>query len=312
MEEDVKKLFIIGNGFDLAHNLPTRYLDYRNYLYKNPDTRDFLMRMETAYGLSDSNDTWWKDFECNLGEGSFFESDFENMALCAVDEMIDDEGEPMPDVESTLENYFKPYYEFMEQLNKTVMQWVNTIDLTSVSRITKRITNSDALYFSFNYTSVLESVYGIDNNRVFHVHGSVLEHYVIMGHGNMEAVEHFSKETDEAEERLEKNLATIKYGIYSFYKASYKDTKTIIEQNQSVFNSYKGIGEIYIYGHSMGEVDKPYFKEIKRHSLPNCDWYVYIYCDDSSFAKEKADWIKKMEFLNINRKRLHVVSASKF
>lgn len=312
MEEYVKKLFIIGNGFDLAHNLPTRYLDYRNYLFENPDTRDFLMRMEEAYGLSDSSDTWWKDFECNLGEGSIFESDFETMAYSAVDEMIDDEGEPMPDVESTLEIHFKPYYEFMEQLNNTVMQWVNTINLAPVRKITKRITNRDALYFSFNYTNVLESVYGIDYNRVFHVHGSVLEHHVIMGHGNMEAVEQFRKEADEAVERLEKNLATIKSGIYSFYKASYKDTKTIIEQNQGVFNSYREIGEIHIYGHSMGDVDKPYFKEIKKHSLPNSDWYIYIYCDDTSFVKEKADWTKKMEFLNINRKHLHIIKASRF
>ena len=27
-------LFIIGNGFDIGHNLPTRYWDFRNYLEK--------------------------------------------------------------------------------------------------------------------------------------------------------------------------------------------------------------------------------------------------------------------------------------
>lgn len=27
-------LFIIGNGFDLAHNLPTRYEDFKNYLFE--------------------------------------------------------------------------------------------------------------------------------------------------------------------------------------------------------------------------------------------------------------------------------------
>ena len=31
----MKKLFIIGNGFDLAHKLPTRYSDFKNYLTKN-------------------------------------------------------------------------------------------------------------------------------------------------------------------------------------------------------------------------------------------------------------------------------------
>lgn len=29
------KLFIIGNGFDLYHCMPTWYTDYRNFLIKN-------------------------------------------------------------------------------------------------------------------------------------------------------------------------------------------------------------------------------------------------------------------------------------
>lgn len=30
-----KRLFLIGNGFDLAHKLPTRYLDLLKWLYEN-------------------------------------------------------------------------------------------------------------------------------------------------------------------------------------------------------------------------------------------------------------------------------------
>ena len=29
------KLFIIGNGFDTAHKLPTGYSDFRDYMYEN-------------------------------------------------------------------------------------------------------------------------------------------------------------------------------------------------------------------------------------------------------------------------------------
>ena len=32
-----KKLFLIGNGFDLAHELPTRYLDLLKWLYENDE-----------------------------------------------------------------------------------------------------------------------------------------------------------------------------------------------------------------------------------------------------------------------------------
>lgn len=30
----MKKLFIIGNGFDISHGLPTRYCDFQTYLKK--------------------------------------------------------------------------------------------------------------------------------------------------------------------------------------------------------------------------------------------------------------------------------------
>ena len=37
----MKKLFIIGNGFDIAHGLPTKYSDFQNYLInKYPEASD--------------------------------------------------------------------------------------------------------------------------------------------------------------------------------------------------------------------------------------------------------------------------------
>lgn len=30
----MKRLFIIGNGFDIAHNLPTKYADFKKFLEK--------------------------------------------------------------------------------------------------------------------------------------------------------------------------------------------------------------------------------------------------------------------------------------
>lgn len=61
-----KRLFLIGNGFDLAHKLPTRYLDLLKWLYKNDnDTfmnlnklllRNFLKRNGYFY----EDEYWYK------------------------------------------------------------------------------------------------------------------------------------------------------------------------------------------------------------------------------------------------------------
>ena len=42
-----KRLFLIGNGFDLAHKLPTRYLDLLKWLYKNDN--DTFMKLNKLF-----------------------------------------------------------------------------------------------------------------------------------------------------------------------------------------------------------------------------------------------------------------------
>lgn len=43
------KLFIIGNGFDIGHGLPTQYWDFRTYL-ENRDP-NFLTAFEEHYDI---------------------------------------------------------------------------------------------------------------------------------------------------------------------------------------------------------------------------------------------------------------------
>ena len=54
-------LIIIGNGFDLAHNLNTRYSDFMEYLWKND--KEFYDRL-TKYIYDED---LWNDFETALG-----------------------------------------------------------------------------------------------------------------------------------------------------------------------------------------------------------------------------------------------------
>ena len=308
----MKRLFIIGNGFDLAHKIPTRYLDYRAFLKSSPENEDFCMRMESTYGLGKSTDYWWRDFETNLGEGDAFETDFETMAECAIDEMVTDDGEEMYDVEDTLRYHFEPYYIFMNQLNKTVLQWVESIDINSIKPIFKRINEKDSYFFTFNYTGVLEKVYKIPANKICHIHGSVAEKSVIMGHGNLAAIEKYQNEAYEKEERLDKNGAEISRGIYKFYMNSFKDTKKIVEINESIINHYMGVAELHIFGHSLGNVDMPYFQEIKKHVLKTANWYFYVFCDKKELPEKRKELYKKIECLRIKRKYVHVLQTTKF
>lgn len=46
MEQDT--LYIVGNGFDLAHGLKTKYNDFRNWLEES-GFHSFVNRMEALY-----------------------------------------------------------------------------------------------------------------------------------------------------------------------------------------------------------------------------------------------------------------------
>ena len=59
----MKRLYILGNGFDVAHKLPTAYLDYRKFLKGSIENKDFCIRMEDTYGLGENTDYWWKEFD---------------------------------------------------------------------------------------------------------------------------------------------------------------------------------------------------------------------------------------------------------
>ena len=51
----IKTLYIIGNGFDIAHGLDTRYWKFREYLeIENPN---FLMEFEALYNIHPLDDT---------------------------------------------------------------------------------------------------------------------------------------------------------------------------------------------------------------------------------------------------------------
>lgn len=62
--------------------------------------------------------------------------------------------------------------------------------------------------------------------------------------------------------------------IKDCFRKTYKDTASIIRYNQSFFNSLTIVNEVYIFGHSLSEIDFDYFAEIKKNVPLTCQWYI--------------------------------------
>ena len=177
-------LFIIGNGFDLAHGIKSSYEDFHKYLLqkyglvqqskwvlpyiKNGDCSEseaanLLIKLISA---AEKIGNRWCDFETSLGKldyTRFFQLD----DMDIYTEMV--------------KNSLKVT---VPKIKCFFREWINDIDINRINKIDafSNLVNADNDYFiSFNYTQVLEKIYNV--KKVCHVHGNI-NGDIIMGHGD--------------------------------------------------------------------------------------------------------------------------------
>lgn len=143
MEQDT--LYIIGNGFDIAHGLSTRYKDFKKWLIKS-GLSSFVRRMETLYPDVKNDNGEWNDIETALGH-------FKMEDVIAYDKYYTDcncsEEVALP-VGNNIKNV-------TVSLLGNLWKWIKSVDLSKTKRVFSL--NDNALFISFNYTLTLESIY---------------------------------------------------------------------------------------------------------------------------------------------------------
>lgn len=290
----MKKLFIIGNGFDVAHKLPTRYSDFQDYLIENyPEASDEYLVVPESFLMPDGDERYnnddvvgfllkiiteteatgeaWSDLENTLGRLDFDEC-FDNWN---TDDDDDNEWHKVYRNEDTAANISGA----VKMIKEYFTDWIETIDIFDTERKTKfyhLIDYNNDLFLTFNYTETLEEVYEAKN--VYHIHGKQGDK-LVFGHGNdMDNYDEYMNRNIGSENHLSELRATLK-----------KDTQTVINQNKALFKALGAVDEIYSYGFSFSDVDLVYIKEICSTSpTENIVWYINDY-DSAKFDvfKEK-------------------------
>lgn len=273
------KLYIIGNGFDIAHKLPTQYWDFRTYLERVDD--GFLHAFEMHYSIypnmSDEakKDLLWNELETNLAN---IDEDIiiENAASIEMDLESGDVG-----IEDTLYEYFTEEYQYINKLAVYLKRWIRTIKildtLPKVSQIDK--TNHD-LYVNFNYTATLERVYGIPAASVIHIHGSLRDYTddPVLGHGNLARIEAIGEKQKRAEEYFDEKEISICKVVKDYYRTTLKDINRYMYKLQRFAN--EDITEIIVAGHSLAGIDMTYFSYIDLLSGKKVVWNIVWFDPD--------------------------------
>jgi len=304
-------LYIIGNGFDLHHEIKSSYLSYREWLKDND--QETLNEINEIYGHP--SDPWWKSFEESL---TVFKKEF----TTSIGAMT--EGQLIRELDSIDSDVFdedfikyghldKPYLirrcaevkaiRLVNKIKKSFSEWVNDIDIDKpASRVFKINPEENLLALVFNYTRSFEKIYGIDYALVNHIHGKVIDNEddsdwynpqeFIIGHGlSMDDIMARDGENPTAdyscfshnETKGEDSVAHLE--CYSAIEDIRKPVDDLITSNVNFWDSLHEVNTVVVAGMSFSKIDEKYFQEVYRNVSPKTHSIVYCHTTED---KENA------------------------
>ena len=299
-------LYIIGNGFDLMHDVPSSYKCFRDSIGK---------RTQLRYALDNylKVKEWWADFE-------------EALAHLDVGKMRNDITADMwldlfevysPDVKASdffmaAETIMGPANTITQDLPRRFRMWVESLKVPTAERPLKDlIVNGKVL--CFNYTEFIEDLYGVAHKNVCYIHGcrkkqkSHPKEDLVLGHrpvweydGELPSKVIPHLHTGKNGELLEAVYDMTTNYLNWYDDATTKDCTSIIRVHQNFFTSLDDIRKVVIIGHSMAPVDWDYFMEIHRHCA-EVDWYVGYYS-----ANDLRNCEKLMTKMDIAQSKVHI------
>lgn len=268
----IRHLYIIGNGFDLHHGIPSSYNNYKNWL----SLRWLPLYDEIARSFIGADKVaWWSDFENSLAK---LDIQYDLSIIQFQDYEVDGiviEGCNRP---TRLDAMFSA-------IKHTFTVWAKGLNdlFSSVQPDMNLNIDSSALYLTFNYTNTLQDIYQIPDNQIYHIHGNAKTgEELVLGHG--ETGDFYPKEQFEIVD-----FKNDPYKIAEQITALKKPTSEIIAKNRNLFNSLSDVENITIYGFSFSSIDMPYIKEIIKHIKPNVKWYIYVRSDGEIERIEKME-----------------------
>ena len=191
-----------------------------------------------------------------------------------------------------VETAIAPTFEIPRELNQRLKKWVKTLSVESEDRPFTML-NGDYKVLSFNYTEFIENLYGAKQDNICYIHGcrknrkNCKHGELILGHRPGAEDEQWDKiklkpfkfKNPYKRYIMESALETAAREAAWYDESTTKKSSDIIKKHQLFFDGLSSVEEVYVIGHSLSEVDYPYFEEVCKKS--NAKWYIgYHSLDD--------------------------------
>lgn len=279
-------LYVIGNGFDLAHDLRTSYCHYKDFI---KDNLKRYYKWDAILDFYPEDYEFWSDIEYNV---------------CKINK----------------EHYLKlkKLFSFglLDELYRRIHESFEKFILNRESAIfslkPKFEFDDDSYFFTFNYTTVLEDVYKIDKKRITYIHNDISGPamdilYNIQNHAPC-IIGHSSLESDYV---VQKELLNDKEYL-DYVKTTTKDCELLLKQ-KGILNFLKDerfqIDKVVFYGLSFSITDRKYIEAI-FNTLRSETKYIVFYkesnkVDSLSLLRQRiSDYginINKIEFIECGK-----------
>lgn len=272
------KLYIIGNGFDIAHGLPTNFKPDFKKIAENIESIDCFWDLYQS-----RNNDIWSDFENLLAHPDFnyLEEIFNNS---------------YPDYSSDHESDrdgIITQVDLHGQLNIALDKFASNAE-KKLKEIDKsaaydELLDKDGHFLTFNYTHTLEKLYDISPQNVLHIHGEFGQKNLLLGYpeGHFDPEEYGFDVTQKG--RYYRSLSISEYvdQISDYYtRTAYENlldkvrgfNKSILISDLQKFLGDFSIRQIHVIGHSY-KIDFEYFKYLNE-KYPIAEWTFMYHTDE--------------------------------
>lgn len=303
----MRKLYIVGNGFDLYHGMETSYNSFGLFLNNaNLTIYDYLIEYYSLPDIAngdegDNGNTLWSEFESALADLDYetvLDNNSDYLAKPSSAEFRDRDWHAFQiEMENIVGDLTKNLFEVFRNFILKV-KYPNLID------IDKLPLETNALYFTFNYTETLEKLYKIREGNILYIHEKASDNQtgLILGHGidpkkfiqedpkPPEDLSYDERERwiEDMSDNYDFSYESGKDELLNYFSNSYKDTESIINTNEDFFKNIKDVVKVEILGHSLSAIDLPYFSKIFKSVHKNSDWLVTFYNPRERSAHKEA------------------------
>lgn len=295
-------LYIIGNGFDLNHGLPTGYWNFKAYV-KSHD-REVFDWVEDYVPAGES----WGDLEMALAylDTDHIVSSLEHFMGSYSDENWSDSG----------------HHDFQYEvkrvagglggtLQKLFAEWVSTIQIPDAHSAQNRLAGLDvnATYLTFNYTSTLTRVYEVPTENILHIHGESTGADSELALGHAWAPEERTSLFDAVNHaKSDHRVIEAMQSLDDYFTHTFKPSRELIQHNACFFAGLGEISQVIVLGHSLSPVDAPYLSAVVQALKHRQVVWTVAVLEHDDFGEKSA----LLEAVGVSSEQIHFRLWSEF